>query len=85
MKLAATRALANLAKEDVPDSVCRAYGVERLQFGREYLIPKPFDPRVLMWEASAVAEAAMRSRRRAGAGRSRYLSRATGAPTGQSL
>ncbi len=61
MKLAATRALANLAKEDVPDSVCRAYGVERLQFGRDYLIPKPFDPRVLMWEASAVAEAAMRS------------------------
>jgi malate dehydrogenase (oxaloacetate-decarboxylating)(NADP+) len=61
MKLAATRALANLAKEDVPDSVCRAYGVERLQFGREYLIPKPFDPRVLMWEASAVAEAAMSS------------------------
>jgi len=61
MKLAATRALANLAKEDVPDSVCRAYGVERLQFGRDYLIPKPFDPRVLMWEASAVAEAAMKS------------------------
>ncbi len=61
MKLAATHALADLAKEDVPDSVCRAYGVERLQFGREYLIPKPFDPRVLMWEASAVAEAAMRS------------------------
>ncbi|HUA16748.1 MAG TPA: NADP-dependent malic enzyme [Verrucomicrobiae bacterium] len=61
MKLAATRALANLAKEDVPDSVCRAYGVERLQFGREYLIPKPFDPRVLLWEATAVAEAAMRS------------------------
>ncbi len=61
MKLAATRALANLAKEDVPDSVCRAYGVPRLQFGREYLIPKPFDSRVLMWEASAVAEAAMRS------------------------
>jgi malate dehydrogenase (oxaloacetate-decarboxylating)(NADP+) len=61
MKLAATHALADLAKEDVPDSVCRAYGVERLQFGREYLIPKPFDPRVLMWEASAVAEAAMKS------------------------
>jgi len=61
MKLAATHALANLAKEDVPDSVCRAYGVERLKFGREYLIPKPFDPRVLIWEASAVAEAAMRT------------------------
>jgi malate dehydrogenase (oxaloacetate-decarboxylating)(NADP+) len=61
MKLAATRALAALAKEDVPDSVCRAYGVERLVFGREYLIPTVFDPRVLVWEASAVAEAAMRS------------------------
>jgi malate dehydrogenase (oxaloacetate-decarboxylating)(NADP+) len=61
MKMAATRALANLAKQDVPDSVCRAYGVQRLQFGREYLIPKPFDSRVLIWEASAVAEAAMRT------------------------
>jgi malate dehydrogenase (oxaloacetate-decarboxylating)(NADP+) len=59
MKLAATRALAELAKEDVPDSVCRAYGVERLTFGTEYLIPKPFDPRVLLWEAVAVAKAAM--------------------------
>ena len=46
-------------KEDVPDSVRRAYGIERLEFGREYLIPKPFDPRVLVWEASAVAEAAI--------------------------
>ena len=61
MKLAATRALAALAKEDVPDSVCRAYGVDRLSFGREYLIPTLFDPRVLVWEASAVAEAAMRT------------------------
>jgi malate dehydrogenase (oxaloacetate-decarboxylating)(NADP+) len=61
MKLAATRALAALAKEDVPDSVCRAYGVERMKFGPDYLIPKPFDPRVLIWEASAVAEAAMSS------------------------
>ena len=61
MKLAATRALAALAKEDVPDSVCRAYGVERLSFGREYLIPTVFDPRVLVWEASAVAEAAISS------------------------
>ena len=60
-KLAATRALAELAKEDVPDSVCRAYGVECLKFGREYLIPKPFDPRVLLWEAVAVARAAMES------------------------
>ena len=61
MKLAATHALAALAKEDVPDSVCRAYGVERLQFGPDYLLPKPFDPRVLVWEASAVAEAAKQS------------------------
>ncbi len=61
MKLAATYALAALAKEDVPDSVCRAYGVERLSFGRDYLIPKAFDPRVLVWEATAVAKAAMES------------------------
>lgn len=61
MKLAATRALAALAKEEVPDSVCRVYGLERLEFGPDYLIPKPFDSRVLVWEASAVAEAAMRS------------------------
>jgi len=59
MKLAATRALAALAKEDVPDSVLRAYSIDRLEFGREYIIPKPFDPRVLIWEASAVAQAAM--------------------------
>jgi len=61
MKLAATRALAALAKQDVPDSVRSAYGVESMQFGREYIIPKPFDPRVLIWEASAVAQAAMAS------------------------
>jgi malate dehydrogenase (oxaloacetate-decarboxylating)(NADP+) len=59
MKLAATRALAALAKEDVPDSVLRAYSIDRLEFGREYIIPKPFDPRVLICEASAVAQAAM--------------------------
>jgi malate dehydrogenase (oxaloacetate-decarboxylating)(NADP+) len=59
MKLAATYALAALAKEDVPDSVCRAYGVESLKFGVDYIIPKPFDPRVLVWEAAAVAKAAM--------------------------
>ena len=61
MKRAATYALATLAKQDVPDSVLRAYGVERMEFGREYIIPKPFDPRVLIWEASAVAQAAMES------------------------
>jgi malate dehydrogenase (oxaloacetate-decarboxylating)(NADP+) len=61
MKLAATHALAALAKEDVPDSVRRAYGVEQMEFGRDYIIPKPFDYRVLIWEASAVAQAAMDS------------------------
>ncbi len=61
MKLAATRALAALVREDVPDSVMRAYGLERLHFGPEYLIPKPFDYRVLLWEAAAVAQAAMES------------------------
>jgi malate dehydrogenase (oxaloacetate-decarboxylating)(NADP+) len=59
MKLAAAQSLAALTKEDVPDSVLRAYGVESLKFGREYIIPKPLDPRVLLWEAPAVAEAAM--------------------------
>src|SRR6516165_5459624 len=61
MEVAATQALASLTKEDVPDSVLTAYGLRRLKFGREYIIPKPFDPRVLIWEASAVAEAAMRT------------------------
>ncbi|MBN2560859.1 MAG: NADP-dependent malic enzyme [Phycisphaerae bacterium] len=61
MKLAASKALADLAREDVPDSVLRAYGLKRLQFGPDYIIPKPFDPRVLTWEASAVAEAAVKS------------------------
>ena len=69
MKLAATRALADLAKEDVPDSVCRAYGVARLKFGPDYLIPKPFDPRVLVWESTAVARAAMETRSCPGTGR----------------
>ncbi len=59
MELAATHALAALAKEDVPDSVRRAYGGTALKFGPEYIIPKPFDRRVLIWEASAVAQAAM--------------------------
>lgn len=59
MKLAASRALAALAKQDVPDSVLHAYGVDSLKFGDEYIIPKPFDPRVLLWEAPAVAQAAM--------------------------
>ncbi|MBN1406271.1 MAG: NADP-dependent malic enzyme, partial [Calditrichaceae bacterium] len=61
MKIAAVKALANLAKEDVPDSVIRAYGNEPIHFGKEYIIPKPFDPRVLTWEALAVAKAAVES------------------------
>jgi malate dehydrogenase (oxaloacetate-decarboxylating)(NADP+) len=61
MKVAAVQALATLAREPVPESVSRAYGGSRFSFGPDYLIPKPFDPRVLVWEASAVAEAAMQS------------------------
>ena len=61
MKMAATRALANLAKEDVPDSVSRLYGLRSVTFGRDYLIPFPFDPRVLLWVAPAVAWAAVAS------------------------
>lgn len=61
MKVAASRALAALTKEDVPDSVLRAYGLDSLKFGSEYIIPKPLDPRVLLWESPAVAKAAMES------------------------
>ena len=61
MKFAASKALAALAKEDVPDSVIRAYGGEPINFGREYIIPTPLDPRVLLWEAPAVAEMAMKT------------------------
>ena len=61
MEMAATRALAALAKADVPESVTRAYGIEKLKFGPDYLIPKPFDPRVLLWVAPAVAWAAVAS------------------------
>src|SRR3954454_997532 len=59
MKMAAARALAALAKEQVPDSVSKAYGGESFTFGPEYIIPKPFDSRVLLWVAPAVAQAAM--------------------------
>jgi malate dehydrogenase (oxaloacetate-decarboxylating)(NADP+) len=59
MKLAATRALAALAREDVPESVAHAYGQETFTFGPRYLIPKPFDYRVLLWVAPAVARAAV--------------------------
>jgi len=61
MKMAAVYALARLAKEDVPESVRLAYDDQGLRFGMDYLIPKPFDPRVLMWVAPAVAKAAMES------------------------
>jgi len=61
MKLAAVRALAELAREDVPDHVLKAYGLDSLRFGREYLIPKPFDHRVLLRVAPAVARAAAKS------------------------
>ena len=59
MKMAATRALADLAREDVPEAVAAAYGETSFRFGPDYLIPKPFDPRVLLWVAPAVAQAAM--------------------------
>jgi malate dehydrogenase (oxaloacetate-decarboxylating)(NADP+) len=59
MKLAASHALAALAREDVPDSVLRAYNLDMLKFGPEYIIPKPLDPRVMLWESPAVAKAAM--------------------------
>ncbi len=61
MKKAAVYALADLARQDVPDSVIRAYGGKPFHFGPEYIIPKPFDPRVLTWEALAVAKAAVES------------------------
>jgi len=59
MKMAATRALAALAKEPVPDYISEAYDGVTMQYGPEYIIPKPFDRRVLIWEAAAVAQAAV--------------------------
>jgi len=61
MKVAAATALAELAREDVPDQVVKAYGDQPLQFGPDYIIPKPVDPRVLFEVAPAVAEAAIES------------------------
>jgi malate dehydrogenase (oxaloacetate-decarboxylating)(NADP+) len=61
MKVAAAEALAELARQDVPDAVVKAYGDEPLQFGPEYIIPKPLDPRVLFEVAPAVADAAVES------------------------
>jgi malate dehydrogenase (oxaloacetate-decarboxylating)(NADP+) len=59
MMVAATEALAELARQEVPESVIMAYGGDRIEFGRDYIIPKPFDPRVLFFVAPAVAKAAM--------------------------
>ncbi|MBT8396170.1 MAG: NADP-dependent malic enzyme [Gemmatimonadetes bacterium] len=59
MMLAATHALADLARQEVPESVMMAYGGENIEFGRSYIIPKPFDPRVLFYVSPAVARAAM--------------------------
>jgi malate dehydrogenase (oxaloacetate-decarboxylating)(NADP+) len=61
MKLAASQALAELAREPVTPEVLRAYDLDSLEFGPDYIIPKPVDPRVLLWEAPAVARAAMDS------------------------
>ncbi len=61
MKLAAVKALAKLAREEVPDSVSKAYGNVKFSFGKDYIIPKPFDSRVLLHVAPAIAQAAMDS------------------------
>ena len=61
MKIAAVHALKDLAKLPVPNSVLQAYQIDSLRFGRNYIIPKPFDPRVLVWESAAVVEAAVSS------------------------
>jgi len=61
MKTAASYALAELAKQAVPDEVLKAYGLKCLEFGPDYIVPKPLDPRVCVWEASAVAQAAIQS------------------------
>ena len=61
MKVAAAKALAALAREDVPDEVSRAYAGQRMRYGPEYIIPAPFDPRLIVAVPKAVAEAAMQS------------------------
>ena len=61
MKIAASRALADLARQPVTPEVLRAYGLNHLEFGRDYVVPKPLDQRVCLWEAPAVAQAAMQS------------------------
>ena len=59
MKIAAVKALATLAKEPVPKSVIKAYGGDPIEFSPDYIVPKPFDPRVLPWESAEVAKAAI--------------------------
>ena len=59
MKIAAVRALANLAKEDVPDDVAAAYQGKQLKFGPDYIIPTPFDPRLISTVPPFVAQAAL--------------------------
>lgn len=61
MKIAASKALSALAKEKVPADVLKAYNIDHLEFGRDYVVPKPLDRRVCLWEAPAVAEAAMKT------------------------
>ena len=76
MKIAAAHAIAALAREEVPDEVTAAYRGRRLRYGPDYLIPTPFDPRLISAVPVAVARAAMESRRRASPDRS--VSTATG-------
>jgi len=59
MQIAAANALAELAREPVPDSVLAAYEVDEMQFGKEYIIPKPFDPRLLKHVSEAVCQASL--------------------------
>lgn len=61
MKVAASEALAALTREPVPQEVLKAYGLKGLEFGIDYVVPKPLDKRVCLWEAPAVAQAAMSS------------------------
>jgi len=61
MKIAASHALAALAKEPIPTQVLRAYHLDHLEYGKDYIVPKPLDPRVSLWESAAVAQAAVES------------------------
>ena len=61
MKMAAAVAIAKLAREEVPDVVLKAYDIDHLEFGKDYIIPSPFDPRLIYVVSTAVAKAAMES------------------------